>query len=97
MPSDDPIFGHRLKMHWPRSEVDTKEARVMEAEKRAPAQAGLSLPRKTAGLGVPVLYRCGAPAWMKLITTFPLERYDTPAFEPQTPPRSSKARRSHYD
>jgi hypothetical protein len=33
-----------------------------------------------------VLYASGAPAWMKLITTFPLGRYDILAFSPPPPP-----------
>lgn len=39
----------------------------------------------------------GAPAWMKLITTFPLEHYDIPTFEPRAPPQASGARQSCYD
>jgi hypothetical protein len=39
----------------------------------------------------------GAPAWMKPITTFPLEHYDIATFGPQTPPRASAARRTNYE
>jgi len=34
---------------------------------------------------------------MKLITTFPLERYDIPAVGLQVPPEASEARQSYYD
>lgn len=34
---------------------------------------------------------------MKLITTFPLERYDIPAFGPRVRPETSEARQSYYD
>jgi hypothetical protein len=39
----------------------------------------------------------GAPALMKLITTFPLERDDIPAFGLRMSPRVSEARQSYYD
>jgi hypothetical protein len=41
--------------------------------------------------------KVGAPAWMKLITTLPLERYDIPTFGPRMSPRALEARQSHYD
>ena len=34
---------------------------------------------------------------MKLITTFPLERYDIPAFGQRARPGTSEARQSYYD
>jgi hypothetical protein len=34
---------------------------------------------------------------MKLITTFPRERYDIPTFGPRMPPRASETRQSYYD
>lgn len=39
----------------------------------------------------------GAPAWMKLITTFPLEHYDIPAFGQRARPGTSEVRQSYYD
>lgn len=39
----------------------------------------------------------GAPALMKLITTFPLQRYDIPTFGLRMPLRASEARRGYYD
>jgi hypothetical protein len=39
----------------------------------------------------------GAPAWMKPITTSPLERYDISTFGLRAPPRAPGARQSYYD
>lgn len=39
----------------------------------------------------------GAPALMKLITTFPREPYDILTFGLQRPPSASGARQSYYD
>ena len=41
--------------------------------------------------------KIGVPALMKLITTFPLERYDIPAFGQRARPGTSEARQSYYD
>jgi hypothetical protein len=38
----------------------------------------------------------GVPALMKLITTFPLERYDIPAIGLRMQPRASETRQSYY-
>jgi len=41
--------------------------------------------------------RLARPAWTKLITTFPPERYDILAFGLRLPPRASEAGQNYYD
>lgn len=53
--------------------------------------------RRPSTRGFAVLFSNGAPAWMKLITTFPLERYDTLSFRLRMPPYVCETRRSYYD
>jgi hypothetical protein len=63
-----------------RVEVDAKEVRIMARKASCCARSSRLQAQKRRVLACPVLYRSGAPAWMKLITTFPLEYYDIPPF-----------------
>ncbi|KAB2851012.1 MAG: AraC family transcriptional regulator [Hyphomicrobiaceae bacterium] len=78
-----PAFGSIID----RIEVDQGMIRIMgrkDVLEQAVAGGGQLTP------GVRTCTRSGAPAWMKLITTFPLEHYDCPAARRQIWPRTSE-------
>jgi hypothetical protein len=86
------------------SDADTARVRLVARNMRQVARQAAMLRTlaaaagvESAAAGVRSLYRNGAPAWMKLITTFPLGRYDITAVNPQMLPWASEARQYRYE
>src|SRR6266436_1264482 len=82
------------------AEPDIIAHQVCTSGARGASGYALSSPshaKKWRALTCPALSRSGAPARMKLITTFPLERYDILALRLRMPPRAFGTRQSYYD
>jgi hypothetical protein len=62
-----------------RTEVDAKEVRIMGSKSVLLRTLVAASSAKTAGFGVPVLYRSGAPRPMKMGPIAPPWRYDAAA------------------